>query len=282
MRTYFRDHSVLITGASAGIGAALAIAFGAQGAKVSLCARRKERLHEIAEQVENAGGTALALSCDVTRQEVIREATEKTVAAFGGLDVAIANAGFGVSGLLEDLSVEDYRRQFETNFFGVLNTIYATLPYLKQSQGRLVVISSVLGRVASPSSSAYCSSKFALCGLSDALYYELREQGVSVTCIEPGLIATEFRQVDNKGQYHPEAEDPAPRWLRVSPERAARSMLRAIYHRRPEAVITNHGKLIVWLARHFPRALRMAAGYAVRGRLKKLEQHRRGPINSRD
>ncbi|MBN2309190.1 MAG: SDR family NAD(P)-dependent oxidoreductase [Candidatus Hydrogenedentes bacterium] len=272
--------SVFITGASAGIGAALAREFARRGARVALAARRLDRLAKVQEGIAAAGGDALAVQCDVTDRASLDRAVARAADAFGGLDVAVANAGFGVSGPFEKLSTEDYRRQFDTNVFGLMDTTYAVLPLLRQSKGRLALVSSVMGRVATPSTSAYCSSKFAVCGLAESLYYELAERGVSVTCIEPGLVESDFRMTDNRGVYHEGLEDPATTWLVMPSDKAARAMVRAIGRRRFEAIVTNHGKLIVFMNRHFPRTVRLLMRLATKGRMARIEKRKRARPSS--
>ncbi|GMW02352.1 MAG: hypothetical protein AMXMBFR84_34880 [Candidatus Hydrogenedentota bacterium] len=221
-----------------------------------MAARRLDKLDEVCRLVEKEYGTAIKLKCDVTDPAALHEAVDKAVQAFGGIDVAVANAGFGVNGAFQKLNTDDFRRQFETNVFGVINTIYAVLPYLVQSKGRLGLVSSVMGRVGMPASAAYCASKFAVCGLSESLYYELAAKGVSVTCIEPGLVESDIRRTDNIGNLHADRPDPAPQWLVMPSDKAARKMVHALYRRKPEAVITNHGKTLVFLNRHFPGTMR--------------------------
>jgi NADP-dependent 3-hydroxy acid dehydrogenase YdfG len=258
---------VLVTGASAGIGAALAEAFAGAGADVALVARRVARLEALAEALRARGRRALAVAGDVTRDGSVEAAVARTLEAFGRLDVAVANAGFGVVGPLERLGLDDYRRQLETNVFGVLRTVYATLPALRASRGTLVLVGSVSGYLATPGASAYAMSKFAVRALADALRHELRPAGVAVVLVSPGLVASELRQVDNHGVHHPEARDRAPRWLVMPADRAARIVVRAVARRRPEVVVTGHGKLLVWLARHAPSLVAFGlrrAGYRSR------------------
>ena len=271
----FQDNVVFITGASSGIGEALAREAAAQGARVALTARREERLQALKTELEGQGAKVMAHVCDVTNRADIDRAVDQTVQAFGGIDMTIANAGFGLNGLFANLDTDAFRRQFDTNVFGLIDTIYATLPHLEASQGQLGLVSSVLGRFAMPAMSAYCASKFAVCGLAEGLCYELRERGVSVTCINPGVVESEFRQRDQTGAINPELEDPAPAWIRVPTDKAARAMLRALAARRPEAVITGHGKLLTAAARHFPRTFRALTALATRGRLDLIEQKKR-------
>ena len=182
----------------------------------------------------------------------LERAAAATRAAYGRIDVVVANAGFGVVGPVERLALADYRRQFETNVFGVLRTVHATLADLKASRGRLVIIGSVAGHLATPGSSPYSMSKFAVRALAEALGHELAPAGVAVTLISPGLVASELRRVDNRGTLHAELLEPMPGWLVVPAERAARTIVRAVARRRREVVVTGHGKVAVFLQRHAP------------------------------
>lgn len=272
----FDGRVVFITGGSSGIGAALGRAFAKEGALVALAARHSDRLDESVGRIRDTGGDAIAVVCDVCDRASIDAAVSKTIDAFGGIDVAIANAGFGVSGTFDALTTDDYRRQFDTNVFGAIDTAYAVLPALIASKGRLVLVSSVLGTIGSPTTSAYCASKFALCGFAESIYYELAEKDVSVTCINPGVIASNFRKVDNRGEVHLERRESAPAWLVVDTDKAARKMIDAIYKRRFEAVITLHGKVAATLHRHFPRTVRFLVRTATQGRMAEVERAKRG------
>jgi short-subunit dehydrogenase len=252
----FTGRVALVTGASSGIGAALARELARQGAAVVLFARREERLRELAAAISRDGGRALAIAGDVTRRDDLDRAVAAARAAFGRLDVAVANAGFGVSGVLERLTVDDYRRQFEVNVFGVLHTIYATLPDLEATRGTLAIVGSVVGHVAPPGNSPYTMSKFAVRALADALRPELAPHGVAVVHVAPGFVASEIRLHDRHDRPRAEARDPVPAWLVMPAETAARQIARAIARRRRELVLTFHGKLALFLDRFAPFLLR--------------------------
>lgn len=264
MAKRFDGQSVLITGASSGIGAAVAIEFARQGARVALGARRVDKLEAVKKKIEAGGGSAICVPCDVLNRANIEDAVRQTVEAFGGIDIVLANAGFGVAGPFVKLSTDDYRRQFDTNFFGVLDTLYATLPHVKKSRGRIGVVGSVAGRLGSPMTSAYAASKFAVVGLAESLYAEFASVGVSLTLINPGFVESEIRFLDNHGKYMHGRKDPAPAWLVVSAEKAAREIVSAMHRRKAEAVITGHGKVLVFFARHFPRTVRTITRMGVR------------------
>jgi len=248
----FAKQTVLITGASAGIGEALAREFARQGANLILFARRKKRLKKLADSLAVFGAATLICRGDVTRNGDLEAAVREGKARFGNIHVVVANAGFGVLGRLERLRLTDYRRQFETNVFGVLRTIYATLDCLKKSKGRLVLIGSVSGHLSTPQSSAYTMSKFAVRALADSLYSELAPDGIAVTLISPGFVKTEIHTVDRQGMRNPDAKSQVPEWLPISAHSAAASIVDAVAKRERERVVSWHGKVFVGLQRYFP------------------------------
>lgn len=249
--TTFRGKTVLITGASSGIGAAVARELARRGANLALAARRLDRLEDLQRELESMGVQALPLVCNVTHDGDAENAIAQAKERFGHVDVVIANAGYSVVGRVDELPLDVYRKQFETNVFGVLRTVKAAVPELKRVRGSLALIGSVAGHVSLSHASPYSMSKFAVRALADSLHGELRADGVSVTLISPGFVASEIRQVDNTGTRHPEAKEPIPPWLLMPAPKAARKIVNAIAQRKREAVITFHGKVIVFLKNHF-------------------------------
>jgi NAD(P)-dependent dehydrogenase (short-subunit alcohol dehydrogenase family) len=243
---------ILVTGASAGIGAAVAREAARQGADVVLAARRRDRLQTLAAEIEGLGRRALIAGCDVTRDGDLEAAVAAAQQEFGRIDFVIANAGFGVVGPFERLTLEDFRRQFETNVFGVLRTVMATRESLIATGGCLAIIGSVNGYVSFPGSSPYAMSKAAVHALAFTLRHELRPHGVGVTLVAPGFVKSEIRQVDNRGVRHPHARDRIPSWLSGSTEETARRILRAARKRRRVEIITGHARVAVFLERHLP------------------------------
>jgi len=262
----FKGRTVLITGASSGIGAALARRFAAEGADLVLTARRLGKLENIAASLPEPHGAVRVFECDVTQDGPLDDVVRALKRAGAKIDVVIANAGFGVAGAVQDLTLEDYRRQFETNVFGVLRTIYATWTELPRPGGQLVIIGSVAGYIPQGGASAYGMSKFAIRALAESLRVELAPEGVAVTLISPGFVDSDIRRTDNRGVVHEHARDSIPAWLRMPVDRAAREIVNAIDARQRERVVTAHGKLLVFVYRHAPWLIRLAQRMGVRAR----------------
>jgi short-subunit dehydrogenase len=261
--SFFHGKSVLITGASSGIGEELAVQLAQAGARLTLTARRRELLNGLAAKISALGKPApLVVVADVTHEADLDRVVSETLATCGKLDVVIANAGFAVGGPIKKLSLDDYRRQFETNVFGVLRTIFASLSALEKSRGNLAIVGSVVGWHANPCGSPYAMSKFALRALANSITPELRLCGVKVTLISPGFVASNIRRVDNRGEFHADAKDRVPTWLVVPTDKACRDILRAIARGQREAIITGHGKVLVALERFTPWLLRMRGSKA--------------------
>ncbi len=260
---------VLITGASSGIGEALARELGRRGAKLALLARRTDRLATLAAEIGAAGGEAIALACDVTRDGDCEAAVKATIERFGKIDVAVANAGFGVTGKVEKLKLDDFRRQFETNVFGLLRTTYAVLDELKRTRGSLVFIGSVSAYLSVPSTAAYSMSKFAVRALAEALDGELHRHGVNVLLVNPGFVESEIRTVNNRGELKETAKDPVPKWIQMPKDVAARKIADAIAARKRERNLTAHGTAAIFLATGLPSIVRAVMR---RGKVKDWEQ----------
>jgi len=178
---------VLITGCSSGIGRAAAEAFAARGATVYATARNVGDIASLAAQ----GCRTSAL--DVTDEQSMVRAVRSIEADHGSVDVLVNNAGYGQQGAIEDTSIEKFRNQFETNVFGAVRMCQLVLPAMRQrGRGRIVMVSSMGGRLTFPGGGAYHGSKFALEAISDVLRFEVAKFGVSVSIVEPGLVATRY------------------------------------------------------------------------------------------
>jgi short-subunit dehydrogenase len=261
-----RETTVLITGASSGIGAGLAREFSRRGYAVALVARRVAELETLAAELRGAGGRASVHGGDVTKDGDVARAVAELAAQGLAPGIVVANAGFGVVGNAQKLTLADYQRQFATNVEGVIRTFKETIGALRQSRGRFVIMGSVSGHVSMPGGSPYAMSKFAVRAFAEALHGDLKSTGVGVTLISPGFVQSDIRRVDNRGGLHPEVEDPMPGWLVMPTDEAARKMVNGILRGRREVIVTFHARVIVFFARHFPRLLRFLMLKGVRAR----------------
>ncbi|HZG64442.1 MAG TPA: SDR family NAD(P)-dependent oxidoreductase [Rubrobacteraceae bacterium] len=193
MRETLKGKVALVTGASSGIGEAAARALAQRGAAVTLVARSEERLGFIVREISAAGGQALAVKTNVTDKDSVRDTVERTVEQFGTLDVLVNNAGLGLSGRVAELRSEDLRYVFEVNMLGPLNCVQAALPHMRRG-GRIINVSSVVGKRAIPKVGGYCATKFALNALSDSLRVEVADRGITVSSVYPGTTRTAFRE----------------------------------------------------------------------------------------
>lgn len=253
------NNVVWITGASSGIGKSMAFEWARLGYKVVLSARRKELLEKIALEINGTGGEALVVPVDIMDERSIESAVQAIIAHWGRLDVAVANAGFGVFGTVDTLTAKDWSRQLQGNVIGLALTVKYALPYLKQTRGRIGLVGSVAAFVPNPSVGAYGASKAAVRSIGLTLQVELKDTGVSCTTMHPGFVVSEIARVDNDGVWHPEQKDPRPANLMWPTEKAAKVMVRAMLNRKRDYVFTGHGKMIVWLQRWFPALVRKIA-----------------------
>ncbi len=245
----FRGQVVIVTGASAGIGKALALLLASRRAKVAIAARRGDRLEEVAAECRRLGGEALSIPTDVTDEAQCKALVEKTVAAFGRLDMLINNAGLAVSAMFDEFpDLHLFKHTMDVNFYGAVYCTYYALPYLKQTKGRVVAISSLGGKAALPYNSPYIASKYAMHGFYDTLRMELRQHGVSCTVVCPSWVATEFHEAQMNKDGVPRGPQGRMYYTKktMSAERCAELTLRAAYDRRRE-LLMGGGGLVVWL-----------------------------------
>jgi len=183
----------LVTGASSGIGRATAMALAEAGAAVAISARRTDRLEELADEIEDAGGRALPVTADVTEIEQVREMIETTREELGGIDILVNNAGVMLLAPVIRADVEDLQRMLDVNLMGLMAATREVLPgMLDRDDGHIVNISSVAGRRANQASAGYSATKFGVNAFSESLRKETTDSGVRVTVIEPGAVDTEL------------------------------------------------------------------------------------------
>jgi len=182
----------LITGASSGIGEATALALAAEGARVAIAARRAQRLGELADRIRQNGGEALPLETDVSNEAQSAEMVERTLDAFGRVDMLLNIAGVGVAAPFQNTTTAEYRQMIEVNFLGLLYPIHSVLPAMKrQGEGHIVIVSSGTGRYIHPST-VYSGTKHAASAMAESLRREIGKDWIRVTSIEPGAVKTEF------------------------------------------------------------------------------------------
>jgi short-subunit dehydrogenase len=217
------QRSLIVTGASSGIGSALARAAAREGFAVTIAARRAERLEAVASEIRNAGGKVTAVVGDVTAESTPERIVAAAVAAFGRIDVVVNNAGAGAFGRLLEQSDTAIEAQWRLHVSAPLRLARRALPYLETARGQLVFLGSGAARVPLPNYGAYAAAKAAIRAVAIQLRRELRERGIAVTYVDPGLVASEFHAAMGIERA---SEVPA-----VSPEWVARAILRGIARR---------------------------------------------------
>jgi NADP-dependent 3-hydroxy acid dehydrogenase YdfG len=184
----------LVTGASSGIGEATALTLARAGARVAIAARRRDRLDGVARRITDLGAEALVLEADVARPEAAESIVGSTVERWGRLDILVNNAGLMLLSPIDRSRVEDWARMLDLNLLGLMVVTRAALPHMRrQKDGHVVNISSTAGRVANPDASVYAATKFGVGAFSEALRREVYKDGIRVTIVEPGAVATELR-----------------------------------------------------------------------------------------
>lgn len=232
------EKTVIITGASSGIGAATARAFAAAGANVVLAARDEAKLAAVAGTL---GRRALVVPTDVSDPSAIERLVAETVAAFGGVDIVINNAGVGLAAPVAEISVSDFQQALAVDLFGPLALTQAVLPHMRRDGGQLIYVSSVVGLRALPYLGGYAAAKAALDRLTEALRVELRETGITVTLVRPGSTRTGFSQNrlgSGREQRHVNSRA-------ATPEQVARAILKAAVREPRVAYVSLSNRLTV-------------------------------------
>jgi len=264
----FRGKSVVVTGASSGIGRELAVALARRGADLALGARSVGALEETAAACREAGARAVAVRTDVTRAADCDALVAAAVGAFGGVDVLVNNAGISMWGRFEELTdlsiVEEIMR---VNYLGAVYCTHAALPHLKERLGLIVAVSSLTGKTGVPTRSAYAASKHAMQGFFDSLRIELARSGVDVLVVSPGFVATPIRARAVGPDGTPHGESPRDETKGTMPvEECVRLMVRAMERRDRELVMPARARLALWLKLIAPGLVDRIAAASVRER----------------
>jgi short-subunit dehydrogenase len=271
-RRQIADLRILITGASQGIGRALALEAARRGAKVLAAARSEELLAELAREAQDAGHPIQTVRADVTVAAGRQKMADEAVRLYGGLDVLINNAGIGATGHFADAAPERMRAIMEVNFFGLTETTRVCLPLLKKGKTPAILnISSIAGRRGIPARSDYSASKFAVQGFSEALRAELAKDGIDVLLVNPGLTQTNF----SKNMLEQKAKVQMDHLRGMTSEQVACKTLDALAAGRNEVSLSFKGKLLLLVSRFFPWVVDMVTRKKVRELFREEREQRR-------
>ncbi len=267
------EQSIVITGASSGIGLATALAASALGARLTLVARSENALTAIADEIKAAGGQACWEVADVADRAALQRAAERALDRYGGIDTWVNNAGVAIYGRIEEVSDEDNRRLFETNFWGVVYGSLVALPYLRQRGGALINIGSEVSDAVVPLQGMYSTSKHAVKGFTDALRVEVEvvdEAPVSITLIQPTAVNTPYPEhARNYMDRQPKLPSP-----QIDPTQVAQAILQAASEGGRDVTVGAMSKINTTLSKLLPSlGDRMAALQADR------QQEERAPLN---
>ncbi|MEN9369556.1 MAG: hypothetical protein RI952_421 [Bacteroidota bacterium] len=244
---------VVITGASSGIGLALAESFAAAGAKLVLAARNLAKLQEIAANLKlKYASEVIAVGVDVSKELQCQNLMDQTVKNFGQIDVLINNAGISMRAIFEEVDLKVLSEVMDINFWGTVFCTKHALPALLKSKGVIVGVSSIAGYKGLPGRTGYSASKFAMQGFLESVRVENLYKGLSVLIACPGFTASNIRSVARSKDGLPQGESPMDEKNIMQPEQVAQAILRAVEQRKRTLVLTTQGKFTVWLSKHFP------------------------------
>jgi short-subunit dehydrogenase len=263
----FQGSSIIVTGASEGIGRALCIALAPQRPRLALAARNRARLESLAAQCRALGAEVRLQATDVTDRDACRALVENTATEFGAIDVVVANAGGTMWTRFDRIGDPSiFESMMRLNYLGSVYPVYYALPQLTRSRGRIVAISSMAGLIGVPERTAYAASKHAMTGLFDSLRIELAGSGVSVTLVHPDFVVSEIHRRALGPDGRPLGENPMAHSRIMTAEQCAGLIVRAMERRDRELLTSARGRLARWLRLVAPSATdRMAAG-AIRDR----------------
>lgn len=249
-----KNKVVIITGASSGIGRALAKEFAAKGARLSLGARRTELLEQLRQELPET--EILITKTDVSNENDCKILIEETIKRFGVIDVLVNNAGISMRALFEEVDLSVIRQLMDVNFYGTVYCSKYALPYLLETKGSLVGVISIAGYIGLPGRTGYSASKFAIRGFLDTVRIENMKKGLHVLVAAPGFTASEVRKVALTSDGSQQGETPRNESQMMSSEECARHIVRAIEKRKRQLILTFvEGKLSVFLSKFFPKLI---------------------------
>ncbi len=251
-----KNKTVIITGASSGIGKACAESFAKRGANVVLGARQYVTLCQITDELErNYGIRALAVACDVSKEQDCQQLIQQATTAFGRIDVLINNAGISMRALFKDLDLVVIRNLMDVNFWGTVYCTKYALPELLKNQGSVVGVSSIAGYKGLPGRTGYSSSKFAMNGFLEALRVENLKTGLHVMLASPGFTASNIRKVALVKDGSSQGETSMDEDKMMSSEEVAEIITEGVLARKRTLIMTRQGKLTVFLSKWLPGLL---------------------------
>ena len=262
-----KDRRIILTGASEGIGRALALALASRGARLALAARDRERLESLAQECRTRGGEALAVPTDVTNQQDLEWLVAETVKSFGGLDAVIHNAGITMWSrfdALQDFTI--FERIMEVNYLAPVRLTALTLPHLRQSRGLIVAIASLAGLTGVPERSGYAASKHAMIGFFDSLRIELAGTGVDVSVVAPDFVVSEIHKRAIGPDGEPLGASPMMQQKIMTADECAARIVRAMEKRQRLLLMSRRGRLGRWLKLLAPAVIDRIAARAIRQR----------------
>lgn len=248
-----KNKVVIITGASSGIGKALAFAFGQEGANIVITGRKKEPLFEVSDELTKQGIDNLPIVSDVSIEADNIDVVNKTIEKYGKIDILINNAGISMRSMFEDCNIDVIKKVMDINFYG---TVYATkyaLPYIKETKGSIVGVSSIAGYRGLPVRTGYSASKFAMNGFLEALRTELLHTGVHVLTACPGFTASNIRVASLGSDGNSKGDSMRDEGNMMSSEEVAQHILKAVKNRDRDMVLTLQGKMVVFLNKWLPK-----------------------------
>ncbi len=261
----FRDNVMILTGASSGIGRALALELAGQGAWLALAARNTQRLESVAAECRERGGKAIVVPTDVAIEAQCRALVERAVAEFGRLDTLINNAGISMWARFEELqTLAPLEEIMRVNYLGAAYCTFYALPHLKRTRGRIVAVSSLAGKGGVPTRSGYAASKHAMVGFFDSLRIELAGTGVTVTIVYPDFVTSEIRERAYGADGRPLGVSPVREKEVMSAETCAGLIAKAAAERRRELIMGTRGKVGLWLKLIAPAVVDRIAAKAIK------------------